>query len=153
MPGSCYWLLMHESTISTQRFTWEEDPSPLFTQQNYGFRVHCYGCLCSLNSSPLVERILSAGVELLSIERGPWFLNAWIYMGTPGLQTAGVGFVIHAEKGWLGVWTDAWVSDSSANTAGVANTCLVRTDFCSSCVLMANLSSGMCPLLKNDINE
>ena len=27
---------------------------------------------------------------------------------------------IHPEKGWPGVWTDAWVSDSTANTASVA---------------------------------
>ena len=54
----------------------------------------------------------------------PCFLSAWIYntMGIPGLQTAGAGFVIHLEKGCLGVWMDAWVSDSSANTASVANT-------------------------------
>ena len=57
---------------------------------------------------------------------------------------------------WLSVWTDAWVSDFSANTASVANTwvngicCLVRTDFCS-CV-MANLSLGIRLQLKNDIN-
>jgi len=36
-------------------------------------------------------------------------------MGTPGLQTGRAGFVFHPEKGWLDVWTDAWVSDSSAN--------------------------------------
>ena len=48
-------------------------------------------------------------------------LNAWS-MGTPGFQTGRAGFVIHPGKGWLSVWTDAWVSDSSANTTSVATT-------------------------------
>jgi len=30
-------------------------------------------------------------------------------MGTPGLQTGRAAFIIHPEKGSLGVWTDAWV--------------------------------------------
>ena len=44
------------------------------------------------------------------------------------------------RKVWLGVWMDAWVSDSSPNTASVANTCsqpcpvdrstLQHTDWC-----------------------
>jgi len=38
-------------------------------------------------------------------------------LSTPGLYTGRAGFVIHPEKGWLRVWKDAWVSDSSANTA------------------------------------
>ena len=42
--------------------------------------------------------------------------------GTPSLQTGRAGFVIYPEKGWLGVWMDAWVSDPSANTANAANT-------------------------------
>jgi len=36
---------------------------------------------------------------------------------TSGLQTVRTGFVIHSEKGWLGVWMDAWVSNPSANTS------------------------------------
>ena len=67
-------------------------------------------------------------------------------------------FVIPPEKGWPGVWTDAWVSDSSANSANVANTWVnhpymlpVRTDFY--CWVLANLSWGMHLLLKNDINK
>ena len=77
-------------------------------------------------------------------------------MGTPSLQTGRAGFVIHPGKGWLSVWTDAWVSDSSANTASVANTWVngpymlpVRTDFC--CCVLANLSSGMRLMLKNAV--
>ena len=42
-------------------------------------------------------------------------------MGTPGLETERAGFVPHPEKGWLSVWKDAWASDSSANTASIAN--------------------------------
>ena len=46
-------------------------------------------------------------------------------MGSPGglIQTGRAGFVIHSDhrKGWLGAWTDAWDSDSSANTANVTN--------------------------------
>ena len=50
-------------------------------------------------------------------------------MGTPGLQTGRAGFFIHPEKGLTWCLNGAWVGDSSANTAGVANTymLLVRT--------------------------
>ena len=70
----------------------------------------------------------------------------------------------------LTYWTDAWVSDSSAYTASVANTWVNgpytyqvqdwqqlqsllprRTDLC--CYVMENLNSGMCLLLKTDINK
>ena len=42
-------------------------------------------------------------------------------MGTPSLLTGRPGFVVYPGKGWLGIWMDAWVSDSSTNTASVAN--------------------------------
>ena len=42
-------------------------------------------------------------------------------MGTPGLWTERAGFVLHPEKGWLSVWKDAWASNSSANTASIAD--------------------------------
>ena len=45
-------------------------------------------------------------------------VTTWINEYPPGRA----GFVIHLEKGWLSVWKNAWVSDSSANTASVANT-------------------------------
>ena len=56
--------------------------------------------------------------ELLAIH-GFWMAGS---VGISGLQTGRAGFVIHLEKGWPGVWTDAWVSDCLVNTASVANT-------------------------------
>ena len=37
--------------------------------------------------------------------------------GHVGLRTNSAGFVVHPEKGWLGVSPDAWVDDPSAGTA------------------------------------
>jgi len=49
------------------------------------------------------------------------FLDLWIpYVFRQGELALSP---IH-RKVWLGVWVDAWVSDSSANTASVANTCV-----------------------------
>ena len=83
-----------------------------------------------------------------------WMLGS---VATSSLQTVRTGFVIHPEKGWLGVWMDTWVSNPSANTASVANTWVngpymlpVRTDFCY--CLMTTLSSGM-RLLKKQCSD
>ena len=55
-----------------------------------------------------------------SIIHAFWMLGS---KDTCGLQTVpAIGFVIHSEKGWLGVWMDAWVSNPSADTASIANT-------------------------------
>ena len=57
------------------------------------------------------------------------FLNAWIYGYPWSLQLALSSF----QKGWLSVWKNAWVSDSSANTASVANT-WVNCPYISGCL-------------------
>jgi len=49
--------------------------------------------------------------------------DRWIRTYTAVCSVHGMGSksqCIHPEKGWPGVWMDAWVSDSSANTASVA---------------------------------
>ena len=39
--------------------------------------------------------------------------------GYTGLQTGRTVFEIHLQKSWHSAWTDAWVSDSSPNTASL----------------------------------
>jgi len=115
--------------------------------------------LCCQSNEPLEKTEVGPYHKHEYIWMNDWkewsFIRAfWVY-GYPRSSDR-ESWPCHPEKGWLSVW----VSDTSVNTASVANTWVncpyvhvlpVRTDLC--CCVMANLSSDMRLLLKYDINK